>query len=87
MESNIGNALLLLLVGMSTVYLMLFLLVSFGKVLIRWVNKINLDIHELPFTKLKTETSMSRHEAAIHLAIQKLTDHKAKVVSIEKLKS
>ena len=87
MESNIGNALLLLLVGMSTVYLMLFLLVSFGKILIRWVNKIDLDIHELPFTKLKTETNVNRHEAAIHLAIQKLTDHKAKVVSIEKLKS
>lgn len=87
MESNIGNALLLLLIGMSTVYLMLFLLVSFGKILIRWVNKIDLEIHELPFTKLKTETSLNRHEAAIHLAIQKLSDNKAKVISIEKLKS
>ena len=46
-ESNIGNAFLLLLVGMSTVFLMLFLLVSFGKILIRWVNTIDLDIHEL----------------------------------------
>ena len=87
MASNIGSAFLLLLVGMSTVFLMLFLLVSFGKILIRWVNTIDLDIHELPFTKLKTETSMNRHEAAIQLAIQKLTGHKAKVVSIEKLKS
>lgn len=84
MENTIVHALLLLGIGMSSVFLILFIVVSGGNYLIKWVNNIQLEIHEVPFTTFKTETILSSGEAAIKEAVHKLTDGKGRVESIKK---
>jgi oxaloacetate decarboxylase (Na+ extruding) subunit gamma len=85
MESNLSNSLLLLLIGMSTVFVILFIVVTGGNFLIRLVNKIELDVHEVPFTKIKTEIISPSKEAAIHAVVNVLTHGKGKVENIEKI--
>ena len=85
MESNLSNALLLLLIGMSTVFVILFIIVMGGNFLIRLVNKVDLDVHEVPFTKIKTEILSPSSEAAIHAVVNVLTQGKGKVEKIEKI--
>ncbi|MBK9564693.1 MAG: hypothetical protein WAT22_03170 [Saprospiraceae bacterium] len=50
MEDTITNVLLLLIIGMMPVFFILFIVVSGGSFLIKMVNKIELDIHKVPFT-------------------------------------
>ncbi|MGB4839279.1 MAG: hypothetical protein WBP08_09825 [Saprospiraceae bacterium] len=83
-EDNVLNALVLLLVGMSTVMLILFIIVSGGNLLIRLVNRIKLDIHEVPFTSLRSETVSTKNEAAIIEAVRTLTKGRGKVEYIKK---
>ena len=85
MESNLSNALMLLMIGMCTVFFILFLIVTGGKFLIRIINKVELDVHEVPFTKIKTEVISPSKEAAIHAVVNVLTHGKGKVESIDKM--
>lgn len=84
MENSIFNAFILLSVGMSAVFFILFIVVSGGKLLIRLVNKINLEIEEVPFTSLKSESVTSTKETAIIEAVKILTSGKGKVDYIRK---
>jgi Na+-transporting methylmalonyl-CoA/oxaloacetate decarboxylase gamma subunit len=84
MESNIYNASMLLLIGMSTVFFILFILVSGGNVLIKLLNKVNVVSHELPFTKLTPDIVESSKQAAIYEAVHLLTQGKGRVDKIEK---
>jgi oxaloacetate decarboxylase (Na+ extruding) subunit gamma len=84
MESNLNNALLLLVIGMCTVFFILFIVVTGGKVLINIVNKIKVDTQDLPFAKINTDTIHPSKVAAIHAAVQLLTNGKAKVDKIDK---
>ncbi len=82
METNLSNALLLLLTGMSTVFFILFLVISGGNLLIKAVNKINLPVHEVPFTKI-TQDSTSK-EAVIKAAVHIFTNGQGRVDRIDK---
>lgn len=85
MESNLSNAVLLLLIGMCTVFFILFIVVSGGKFLIRILNRVQLDVHEVPFTKIKTEVLPPTKEAAIYAVVNVLTQGKGKIEKIEKI--
>ena len=84
MEDTITNVLLLLIIGMMSVFFILFIVISGGSFPIKMVNKIELDIHKVPITSLKTETISSNNETAVIEAIKKLTDGKAKIEYIKK---
>ena len=84
MESNLPNALLLMVTGMSTVFFILFLVISGGNLLIKAVNKVNLPVHEVPFTKINNEIISSPREAIIKAAIEIITQGKGKVDRIDK---
>lgn len=84
MEDTITNVLLLLIIGMMSVFFILFIVISGGSFPIKMVNKIELDIHKVPITSLKTETISSNNETAVIEAIKKLTDAKAKIEYIKK---
>jgi len=84
MESNLPNALLLMVTGMSTVFFILFLVISGGNLLIKAVNKVNLPVHEVPFTKINNENISLSREAIIKAAIEIITQGKGKVDRIDK---
>lgn len=84
MESNLPNALLLMVTGMSTVFFILFLVISGGNLLIKAVNKVNLPVHEVPFTKINNENISHSREAIIKAAIEIITQGKGKVDRIDK---
>lgn len=84
MESNLSNALLLLVSGMSTVVFILFLVISGGNLLIKAVNRVNLSVHEVPFTKIIQETISPVTEEVIKAAIHNITKGKGKVDRIER---
>lgn len=84
MESNLSNAFLLLITGMSTVFFILFLVISCGNVLIRLVNSVELDVHEVPFSKIKNESLTSDKVAVIKAVVDILTQGKGKIEKIEK---
>ncbi len=84
MESNLSNAFLLLIAGMSTVFFILFLVISCGNVLIRLVNSVELDVHEVPFSKIRNESLTSSKEAVIMAVVDILTQGKGKIEKIEK---
>jgi len=83
-ESNLSNAFLLLIAGMSTVFFILFLVISCGNVLIRLVNSVELDVHEVPFSKIRNESLTSSKEAVIMAVVDILTQGKGKIEKIEK---
>jgi len=83
-ESNLSNAFLLLIAGMSTVFFILFLVISCGNVLIRLVNSVELDVHEVPFSKIRNESLTSGKEAVIMAVVDILTQGKGKIEKIEK---
>ncbi|MBP6237035.1 MAG: OadG family protein [Saprospiraceae bacterium] len=84
MESNLPNALLLMVTGMSTVFFILFLVISGGNLLIKAVNKVNLPVHEVSFTKINNENISPSREAIIKAAIEIITQGKGKVDRIDK---
>jgi len=85
MESNITNAFILLVTGMSTVVFILFLVISCGNLLIKAVNKINLPVQEVPFAKVNHENGFASSEAVIRAAVDIITNGKGKVERIDKL--
>lgn len=84
MEDQLSNALLLLITGMSAVFLVLFLVVNGGSILIRLVNTVVVENSETPFTSLRNEVISEKHEAAIKAAVDLLTQGKGIVSRIDK---
>ena len=84
METNLINASLILLVGMSTVFFILFIVVSGGNLLIRLVNKIEVETHELPFSRLKSDNIESSKITIIHKAVKTLTDGRGRIEKIDR---
>ena len=86
MEEGLSTAVMLLAVGMITVFTILALIVIFGNLLITLVNKF------IPEEKVKKVVSRvalgaidSRKMAAIVSAVDVMTEGKAKVTSITKV--
>lgn len=81
MESQITTALSLLGIGMVTVFLVLFLVVSSGNLLIILVNKLSKD--EAPPAKA---ASIDPNElVAITAAVEAFTQGKGRITNIEKI--
>ena len=85
---NVEIGLLLMVVGMTTVFAILLIVIFLGKGLIAWVNKF---IPEYS-PQTKTSSSVSKREeipasvlAAIVSAIGMVTGGKGKVINVEKL--
>jgi len=85
MEDTVSNALLLLLVGMSTVFTILFLVVSGGNLLINLINKVQVASPEVPFSKLKSDNIDPTKIAIIAATVEAITHGKGRVDKIEKL--
>ncbi|MFZ1751704.1 MAG: hypothetical protein WAU01_16005 [Saprospiraceae bacterium] len=85
MESNLTNASLLLIIGMGAVFFILLIVVTGGKLLIRLINKVELEIHEMPFIKIRTEHVSTSKEQVIKEAVKVLTQGKGRVEKIEKI--
>jgi oxaloacetate decarboxylase gamma subunit len=78
MEENIGIAFELLMVGMVTVFTILFLVVIVGNLLIRIVNAW------WPESEVVTGKP-ARKASAIAEAVRRVTDGKGRIVKIEKI--
>ncbi|MBC7884291.1 MAG: oxaloacetate decarboxylase [Saprospiraceae bacterium] len=85
MESTLSNATLLMFIGMITVFFILFIVVSGTNVLIRLVNKVELNSQEVPFAKFETDSIQPDIIAAIHASVDVITKGKGKVDNIEHL--
>ena len=82
MEENLQMGLSMLVIGMITVFFMLFFVVAGGKLLIRWVNRYYpLEEKVVSFIKEKKDDSRI---AAIVAAVEIATSGKGKVSSIRK---
>lgn len=82
MEPTISSALSLLLIGMITVFLVLFLVVVTGNLLIRLVNRFVSEELAQP-----SPASIEPNKlAAITAAIETITQGKGKITKVEKLK-
>lgn len=81
---NLGIGLLLMVVGMVTVFIILLIVIYLSKILISLVNKFALS--EEP-VKVSPQRAIADNEsvAAIKAAVKVLTAGKGKVVKIEKL--
>ncbi len=86
MEEGLSTAVMLLAVGMITVFTILALIVIFGNLLITLVNKF---IPEEKVNKVMSRVAFgaidSRKMAAIVSAVDVVTEGKAKVTSITKV--
>lgn len=84
MEGDFSTALMLLAVGMITVFAVLFLVVLLGNLLIRIVNKFH---KEIPLVIEKEVTTVGAGKlAAIVAAVEVVTGGRGKVTSIVKVK-
>ena len=92
MNEQLSTALVVLLVGMITVFVVLSLVVLSGKVLISIVNKYAPDkaikkpvsARTIPITRKSTSTSSSK-VAAIVAAVHQITQGKGQITSIKKI--
>lgn len=86
MNANFELALQLLGIGMITVFLILFLVVFIGNMIIKFVNRFLPQV-EIKATKPRATTSeiSAGKMAAIVAAVQTVTEGKGKVVKIEKI--
>jgi len=95
MHENIREALLVLLIGMFTVFIVLCLVVLSGKLLILVVNKYGpiskkSAIHQtdfiplIPIPKASTSYLQKEHIAAIVSTVEIVTRGKGKITNIEK---
>ena len=85
MNGNFEIALQLLGVGMLTVFLILFIVVFLGNVIIRFVNKFLPPAQPKLAVSKTTNTGIdSGKMAAIVAAVQAVTNGKGKVVKVEK---
>lgn len=85
MEATLQNAFVLLLIGMSTVFIAIALIVNIGALFIIVINRVKVDVVDMPFTNLKTELTQSQKKAIIQKAIHLATHGKAEIKSIEKV--
>lgn len=83
MNENIELALLLLLVGMVTVFLVLILVYSLGNGIIRFVNRFFPEAEQAAVTNQSTGVDR-RHLAVIAAAVASVTGGRGKVLKIEK---
>lgn len=86
MESTLLEALKLMVVGMSTVFLVLLIIICGGKLLIKAVNRFAPEDEpvENKASNLKTAVSPSVAKA-IEKAVAQLTGDQAQVIEIKKL--
>lgn len=81
---NLGTGLLLMVIGMVTVFIILLVVINLGKLLIYAVNRVAPDE---PHAKPSAQRAIADNDsiAAIKAAVQVITAGKGKVVKIEKL--
>lgn len=86
MEGNLIEGLKLMVIGMSTVFLILIIIILFGNALISFVNKF-LPEEETPKAKTSSNSDAIDPQVsqAIAMAVANLTGGKGKVEKIEKL--
>ena len=83
--SNIQTALLLMVVGMVTVFIILLIVIGLGKALIAFVNKF-VPEEEAPAKKAHGPAPIpSNVLAAISAAVSVVTQGKGKVAKVEKI--
>ena len=88
MEANLTQALMLMTVGMFTVFVALGLVIAVGNVLIRFVNKYVPEDEKPEPKAVASATSVAISPdimAAVDLAVAKITNNKGKVEKIEKI--
>lgn len=83
MNENIELALILLLVGMVTVFLVLILVYSLGNGIIRFVNRFFPEAEQAAVTNQSTGVNQ-RHIAVIAAAVATVTGGSGKVLKVEK---
>ena len=83
MNENIELALLLLLVGMVTVFLVLILVYSLGNGIIWFVNRFFPEAEQAAVTNQSTGVDR-RHLAVIAAAVASVTGGRGKVLKVEK---
>lgn len=85
---NIGTGLMLMLVGMCTVFVILLIIIWLSTLLIKAVNKFAPPEEEVKSKPKPAVATVSLDEdsvKAINIAVEKLTGGKGKVMKIEKL--
>lgn len=89
MSSDLNTALSLLIIGMTTVFTILSLVVITGKVLIRMVNRFSPDIIPKPVLASPLEVDHNDTDeseiAAIVAAVEVITKGKGRIKSIDKI--
>lgn len=86
MNNDITLGLMLMVVGMATVFCALLIVIYLGKLLIIFVNKYILeDAVKLPVLPVTAPAVDNRKMAAIVSAVNLLSHGKAKVVKVEKM--
>ena len=87
LDANLVNALQLMLIGMSTVFVVLLIVIGCGNLLITVVNKY-LPEEEKPVAKQAQNTGAVSPDVAqaINLAISKLTKEKVKLRRLKECK-
>lgn len=80
---NIGFGIMLMVVGIVTVFAILVIIIYIAKALVKFVNKYIPE--DTPAPKTKTPTISTRKMAAITSAVNTITNGKGKIVTIEKL--
>ncbi len=86
MESNILEALKLLVVGMGTVFVVLLIIIEGGKLLIKAVNRfVPEEEPARPAPQANQSTVSPAVAKAIEKAVAQLTADKAQVIDIKKL--
>jgi oxaloacetate decarboxylase gamma subunit len=84
MGQNIGNAVIIMIIGMLTVFLILWFVVLIGNLIIRVTNKYWTETEE-PKSKNNVHSSPGRKLAAIVTAVDIVTGGKGKVTQIKKI--
>lgn len=83
---NIRTGLMLMLVGMCTVFVILLVIIWLSTLLVRAVNKFVLPEEEVRHKPAITTASLEEDSVkAINIAVEKLTGGKGRVMKIEKL--
>ncbi len=85
MDANLSLSLLLMVVGMTTVFITLFSVVIIGNLIIRVVNKyFPEEVKKAVSTAITSSTIEKNKMAAIIAAIDIVTAGKGKIIQVEK---
>lgn len=82
---NLGTGLLLMAVGMTTVFLILLIVIWLGKALIAFVNKVAPEEEPKKKPSVSTPSTDASAMDAIKAAVDILTAGKGQVIKVEKL--